>query len=112
MAVSFPENRVCNGEPSRARCRRTSGRVRAAALKAEDLRRPLLFERRRRSGDLRVNSSTADIHYGAVVTGDPSGDLVVAWTNFYQDGDSVGVFARRLVVPMLFDVDGDGSFSS
>lgn len=50
--------------------------------------------------EFQVNLTTAWTQYGPAVAADESGDFVVAWNSLFQDGDVLGVFARR------FDADG------
>lgn len=46
-------------------------------------------------GDFAVNQYTTDDQRDPAIAIDASGDFVVVWTSFGQDGDSEGVFARR-----------------
>jgi hypothetical protein len=50
--------------------------------------------------DFQVNSYTTGTHQSAVVTSDASGNFVVVWSNFGQDGDNYGIFGQR------FDASG------
>ena len=58
--------------------------------------------------EFQVNSYTANQQYRPAVALEPSGDFVVAWESFGQDGSEGGVFAQRFAVPKTFDIDGDG----
>jgi len=58
----------------------------------------------------RVNTYTTNSQSGAVVTAEPGGKFVVAWSSNGQDGSNYGVFAQRYaeIVPvelMHFVVD-------
>jgi hypothetical protein len=57
-----------------------------------------------RSDEFRINSFTQDNQTRPCVAMDNSGNFVVAWTSFGQDGDETGIYARRL--------DRDGRFLS
>ncbi|MGH8631791.1 MAG: hypothetical protein ACREU7_13640, partial [Burkholderiales bacterium] len=52
------------------------------------------------TAEFRVNTETADDQFGPAVAMDADGDFVVAWASANQDGDGLGVRARR------FDADG------
>jgi hypothetical protein len=49
----------------------------------------------RRGAEFRVNSLTTGGQYTPVVTSDPAGRFVVAWSSVGEDGSNAGVFARR-----------------
>ena len=49
----------------------------------------------RRGGEFRVNTFTTGSQYTPVVTSDPAGRFVVAWSSVGEDGSNAGVFARR-----------------
>jgi hypothetical protein len=51
-------------------------------------------------GEFKVNTFTTDVQYRPSVGMDASGDFVVAWQSWLQDGSSDGVYAQR------FDLDG------
>jgi len=50
----------------------------------------------------RVNTYTTEAQYGARVAAAPSGDFVVAWQSYGQDGDGYGVFAQRYSPDLIF----------
>jgi hypothetical protein len=45
--------------------------------------------------EFQVNTYTTNYQDDPVVAADPSGNFVVAWQSYYQDGDGPGVFAQR-----------------
>jgi hypothetical protein len=45
--------------------------------------------------EFKVNTHTANDQYWPSVTADADGDFVVAWTDLFDDGSSLGVFAQR-----------------
>jgi hypothetical protein len=47
------------------------------------------------TGEIPVNSTTAEAQTAPAVAVEPDGDFVVAWHSNLQDGDGSGVFARR-----------------
>lgn len=57
-----------------------------------------------RGDEFRVNSHTDNSQTLPCVAMDDSGNFVIAWTSFGQDGDETGVYARRM--------DRDGRFLS
>lgn len=68
-------------------------------------------------GEIRVNTTTANDQNYAAVAVDASGDFVVTWQSYAQDGSRYGVYAQRYdVIPspatvagrVWNDVDGDG----
>jgi hypothetical protein len=46
-------------------------------------------------GEFRVNTYTTSRQSQMSVASSPHGDFVVAWTSYYQDGSSYGVYAQR-----------------
>ena len=57
---------------------------RAAAAQGDPLR-----------SEFRVNTFTTNAQRTPVVAADPSGNFVVVWTSFAQDGSDYGIFAQR-----------------
>jgi predicted nucleic acid-binding Zn-ribbon protein len=49
----------------------------------------------RLGGEFQVNSHTPNLQLRPAVGMDADGDFVVVWQSGYQDGDDIGVFARR-----------------
>jgi hypothetical protein len=45
--------------------------------------------------DFRVNTHTTNKHQAAAIASDSSGNFVVAWVSFSQDGSGYGVYAQR-----------------
>jgi hypothetical protein len=60
-----------------------------------------------RGGEVQVNTTTVNTQRAprAVATGQR---LVVTWGSGAQDGDSLGIFARRFLIALTLDVDGNG----
>jgi hypothetical protein len=58
--------------------------------------------------EFRVNSHTNPQSLPAIAA-DATGDVVVTWESEDQDGSGLGVFGRRFVVPVILDIDADGS---
>ncbi len=52
-------------------------------------------------GEFRANSYTTSIQWNAAVASDASGNFVVAWNSYGQDGSGYGVFGQRYVVDKL-----------
>ena len=52
-------------------------------------------------GEFQVNSYTTGRQYNPSVSGDDTGNFVVVWESYGQDGDRSGIFAQR------FSVNGD-----
>jgi hypothetical protein len=52
--------------------------------------------------EFRVNTYTTGIQSGPAVTSDASGNFVVVWQSYLQDGSDLGVFGQRygLIVPV------------
>jgi hypothetical protein len=46
-------------------------------------------------GEFEVNSNTTDFQYRPRVASDATGDFVVVWQSYLQDGSSSGVFGQR-----------------
>lgn len=46
--------------------------------------------------ELQINTYTLSSQENPDVGSDPDGNIVVTWNSFFQDGDSLGVFARQL----------------
>jgi hypothetical protein len=61
------------------------------------------------ASEFQVNSFTGYSQYLSSVATDAASGFVVAWTGQNQDGSEHGVFAQRFAVPILFDIDGNGS---
>jgi hypothetical protein len=61
--------------------------------------------------EFQINTHTAFGQRSPSVGTETSGDFVVAWSSFAQDGNADGVFARRfsLLELVTLDVDGDGT---
>jgi len=55
--------------------------------------------------DFQVNTYTTHNQFSPSVAVAPSGDFVVAWSSFLQDGSESGVFAQQF---LCADTDGDG----
>ncbi len=62
-----------------------------------------------RGGELVVNTYTASVQDAPSVASDASGNFVVTWQSFGQDGSSYGIFAQRLGTPAVLDLDGNGA---
>lgn len=52
--------------------------------------------------EFRVNTYTTNIQYRPSIATDSSGNFVVVWDSFMQDGDDRGVFGQRFgrIVPV------------
>jgi hypothetical protein len=60
------------------------------------------------TGDIQVNTYTTSIQSTASVAAVNDTDFVVAWGSDEQDGNNTGIFAQRLRIPAVLDVDGNG----
>jgi hypothetical protein len=47
------------------------------------------------AADFRLNNATSSVQFAPAVASDPSGDFIVSWSSYAQDGDSFGIFFRR-----------------
>ena len=61
--------------------------------------------------EFRINSYTTAVQNFVAIGGDPSGNMVVSWTSFGQDGSMEGIYAQRfgLLVPEPPEVDPLGN---
>jgi hypothetical protein len=64
-----------------------------------------------RGGEFRVNSHTTNDQADPRVASDPSGNFVVVWRSYSQDGSSNGAFGQRYggLVPVALAVDAAGN---
>jgi hypothetical protein len=60
-------------------------------------------------GELQVNSHFTYAQGDTAVAASASGDFVVTWASYLQDGDEFGVFLQRFASSFVIDVDGDGA---
>jgi hypothetical protein len=58
------------------------------------------------SSDFVVSTAASDPRSVTAVSMNASGDFVAAWPSWSQDGDRMGIFARRFTLPDVIFVDG------
>jgi hypothetical protein len=65
----------------------------------------------RQGGEFRINSFTTSTQGIPVIGGDPSGNMIVSWASYGQDGNADGIYAQRfgLLVPEPGEVDPLGN---
>ena len=61
------------------------------------------------ASEFQVNTYTESIQRYPQVGAAASGNFVVAWESYGQDGSDFGIFAQRFASPKLIDIDGDGA---
>jgi hypothetical protein len=84
-------------------------RASTSASDRDTFARPFDASGAARGEALRVNSYTPNGQFVAHSAIDGNGRIVIAWLSEGEDGDRAGLFAQRLDVAAVLDVDGDGA---
>jgi hypothetical protein len=61
------------------------------------------------NAEFRVNTHTVNQQTTPKVAMSDAGTSLVVWTSQSQDGQLAGIFAQRFALPVVLDIDGDGS---